>query len=205
MKHFILAALTACICMSAIPASVVINDNNCQSFSLVQSGSTYTFSCGGSAPTPPTNPTPTPPTAVGSCGNLKVNGVDAQANYDRPGLSYTTKDMMKGDAYVLSFTTGPASAGIQMIILAEYAGAVINRFLNISTTPCDFTVPEGFNQVGTTTRKYFTVGTPYSSFQVLEPNTRYYVNIKNEDVVSDPGVDTCFSGQACGFVMTFYR
>ncbi len=145
------------------------------------------------------------PSPKGDCGSLSEVDVDVQAYYDRPGFSYTTTTMKKGEAYVMGFKTGDFG-GIQSVTVQEYAGDVVTRYLTISKTRCDFAVPQGYNQEGTTLKKYFTVGVPYGpDFQVLEPNTQYYVNIKNENVVKFPGVDTCDIGKTCGFVLNFYR
>jgi hypothetical protein len=143
--------------------------------------------------------------AIQECGNLTPVNVDLQDHYDRPGVTYRNETMKKGEAYVMSFMTHAASAGVQFVNVQEALGDRVPRFLNMSKTRCDFTIPANYSRRGTTTQKYFSVGTPYGDFQMLEPNTRYYVNLKNEDAAAFPGRDTCDANKVCGFVLTFYR
>lgn len=150
-----------------------------------------------------TETTVTPPPTVYSCAPLTRINVDVQRNYDAPGWSFTAPNMARGQAYVMAFRTGAASAAPNLLAAQEYAGGVVTKYIRISTSPCDFTVPPGYVQSGGTTKVLFTVGIPADGMQTLQPNTQYFVNLKNMDP-RDPDQDSCTSDQ-CGFVLTFYR
>lgn len=146
---------------------------------------------------PPVTPPVIPATGCGRSqvitGNLNWNIGNGVPSYFR--------NMIRDQAYVFAFTTGPASSVLASISAAEYAGSTPARTLVISKSPCDFTLGNGAipSDVGKQPSAYFTVGTPNPyGYPVLLPNTQYYVNFRN---AGWDGVDTCQVGESCGFVL----
>jgi hypothetical protein len=146
------------------------------------------------------------PSNVTSCGNLTRTNVSVQTNYNSPGNSYQQRNMVKGQAYTMSFTTGPSpvASAMSQIHVAEYAGAVVKRTMKLSETPCDFSA-SSLSDVGTQPNIFFSIGkTNTYGYPIIKTGTTYYINLKNEDALLKPGVDSCPAGSACGFVMTMY-
>lgn len=136
-----------------------------------------------------------------SCAPLAQINADVQANYDAPGLSFKAPNFGRGQAYVMAFRTGAASPSQNLASLQEYTGDPVTKRAVISLSPCDFGSVGG-GSAGSTTQLVFTVGVPVPGMQVLQPNTQYFLNVKNEDP-RRPGDDSC--PDACGFVLNFYR
>lgn len=157
---------------------------------------------GGTSAATAVQVTVTPPVTTevpAFCGNLAVTHVPMRWNEDN-GAVYYNRSMTHGQAHIYSFTTGPAD-GIASFSIAEYAGSVPTRTVVISPTPCDFSVTNAAlpKVVGTSGTGYFSNGTIISRRITLQPNTKYYVNIKNENPYSNPGIDACGIGENCGY------
>lgn len=114
----------------------------------------------------------------------------------------------------LQLTTGSSGSYGYFITEMNTQGLNVNKFMNVSTSPCDFSYSNydagnGCADSGQFTKVSYQVQDASSPAiaQVcsLQPNTTYYVNIRNEKVYTDRsgsgrGVDTCPSGSSCAFV-----
>lgn len=111
---------------------------------------------------------------------------------------YTTLDyggFGNGAVAVVPFKTSPATTGSGALIFAEFASGTLMRTASISTSACDFTpVSAGGTALAvqqvTGWTAYFTVGNPRLGYLKLNPNTQYFMNIKNQI----NGVDVCGLG-----------
>lgn len=111
-------------------------------------------------------------------------------------------EVTTGVNYVFSLTTG-AYGSKGMLSMGEYGGAMPVRTMIVSKERCDFDVykPGQIGSIGTRHGLDFYVGSgPYN---ILEPNTKYYINIKSEDAINAPGTDTCSPGANCDFIFSF--
>lgn len=117
-------------------------------------------------------------------GNVRVN----TANFG---------GFRSGEIVVARFTTpAKTSAAFAKVAgLESNAAYAVNRTASLSTAPCSFTSPVSKNSNAVGVSFYFTygVGTNSLTYANLQPNTTYYVNIKNEK----NGVATCPSGISC--------
>ncbi|MEO5699107.1 MAG: hypothetical protein ABIS17_04955 [Casimicrobiaceae bacterium] len=93
---------------------------------------------------------------------------------------------------VVTFTTGAAS-GSGSVSFAEFAGGPVDRTASLSTTPCTFDTAALTTRYGTGQTISFQVGGSSSRRPVLQPNTTYYLNVRNQDYW---GNLTCF-GSSC--------
>ena len=97
-----------------------------------------------------------------------------------------------GTVAVAKFTTSAATSGTGSFRIGEFAGGPLPRTSSISTTPCDFTPTSAG---GTALRmnqssswfQYFIISSSRLGFVTLQPNTTYYINVKNQL----SGADTC--------------
>ncbi len=126
--------------------------------------------------------------------------------------------MNRGQSRSVEFLTGAAGAQGNFMFDNSTIGQPVAKFRNISRTQCDFSytqadsgVTSGFNSSACTGNLYAVqnVGdTPIPGRCSLLPNTTYYLNIRNENIVllkgmNQRGIDTC-AYSACGFVFTIY-
>jgi len=89
------------------------------------------------------------------------------------------------DAVVVEFTTGnlSSSSSLPHIVAVEFQSSPSSRIATLSKTPCDFgpQAMPGASTEGYTVTMAFALGTGYNwgYYPLLELNTKYYVNIKN--------------------------
>jgi hypothetical protein len=89
------------------------------------------------------------------------------------------------DVIVVQFTTGSLSTtnNLPHITAVEYGSSPSSRQGVLSATPCDFSPQPviGATSYGNTITSLFAIGsgTGFGYYPVLQPNTTYYVNIKN--------------------------
>ncbi|MDD5302247.1 MAG: hypothetical protein PHS14_03985, partial [Elusimicrobia bacterium] len=105
----------------------------------------------------------------------------------------------RGQASAIKFTTDKSGKRGSIVTAYSSSGPEVPKFMNISTNKCDFNYDNLTN--GTycaATRSIgvslaYTLGTkPITGRCKLEPDTTYYVNIRNEDAhEAARGVDTC--------------
>lgn len=146
-------------------------------------GTTIVLNC-SSSPTPPTPPTPTPPTpGVISCTGFS-NTVVTDLNWQNPTRQYSPMGI--NTAVVVRFTTGSVSSttSLPRIAGAEYNSSPSSRLARLSATPCDFSTgtPAGVNIGPTnsvTAQFAISPGSGYNFYGILNPNTTYYLNVKN--------------------------
>jgi trimeric autotransporter adhesin len=143
-----------------------------------------------------------------SCGaGLTVNNVSVQTQYNQSGDAYSVR-MGEGEAYAMSFTTGPATSQIQTIDIVEWSGSVALRDVTLSEAACNYTSTADARVVSEKPNITFTVGVTVSKsfirpdlvYPMLKPRTLYHVNLRNRHPIS--GASTC-SG-SCGFNFKFF-
>lgn len=153
----------------------------------------------GTSPPPPTSGT-----IPAACGSLAVTPGVIDWNIGN-GLPIYGRTMSRGQAYIYSFTTGgPVPGKLASIGIAEYGGSTPARTIVVSDKPCDFllTTPKNPYDVGKQATVYFSVGAPnIYGYPTLQANTRYFLNIKNENPWVALGTDTCGVGENCAFVL----
>ncbi len=96
---------------------------------------------------------------------------------------------------VATFKTGSATTGSGSISFSEYGSGPVARTFALSTTPCDLSGPNALSgtRLGQGGSIYFQIGGTNSTRRpALQPNTVYYLNIKNEY----QGAATC-PGASC--------
>ncbi|MEP7206593.1 MAG: hypothetical protein ABI920_06620 [Casimicrobiaceae bacterium] len=93
---------------------------------------------------------------------------------------------------VVTFTTG-ANTGSGSVSFAEFASGPVDRTASLSTSPCTFDTQAITTRYGTGNTITFQVGGTNSRKPVLQPNTTYYMNVKNINYYGNP---TCF-GSSC--------
>jgi hypothetical protein len=120
-----------------------------------------------------------------------------------------TSKMSHNDIVVGRFTTPSTTApGVySMIKGGNWTGDQILRTASLSLTPCDFPYPNPVGRLATTTQGTpspsvtYAVGGTSSYYAILQPNTTYYFNIKNEV----NGASTCAAGQNCDFFIELQK
>jgi hypothetical protein len=101
------------------------------------------------------------------------------------------------DALIVRFTTGSKSSvsNLPSITAVEFDSQPTSRTATLSASPCDFSTQPapGANLHGNTINPIFAVGTGsgFGFYPVLNTNTTYYLNIRN-----DPA-STCTIGVSC--------
>jgi hypothetical protein len=97
-------------------------------------------------------------------------------------------------------------------------GAETTKFVNVSTTPCDFSYTnfDAHNGCAASSQGvmiyYNITNSPKATGQICNmlPNTTYYLNVRNEmaDTTSRSGnrrgIDTCPSGATCGYLFQLH-
>jgi len=117
--------------------------------------------------------------------------------------------MSNNDIIVGRFTTPNATlAGVYAAIKGgNWTGDQILRTASLSTNPCNFPYPNPLGKLATTTQGSpspsvnYAVGGSSLYYAILQPNTTYYFNIKNEV----NGVSTCAAGQNCDFFIELQK
>lgn len=121
-------------------------------------------------PTPTPEPTPQPPV-----GNASVVALDWQ----NPQRVFSNAPVI-----ALEFTTGSTDTHGRTVRIsgAEYNDGPSDMTAVISETAGDFDHPIG-PQIGPSKSMtaQFYVGSPGTYYPTLQPNTRYYVNVKNDE------------------------
>ena len=110
---------------------------------------------------------------------------------------------------VARFTTPSSSApGVYAAIGgAEWGDQQTPRTAALSTTPCDFPSPNPVGRLSTigggstSPSVTYAIGGSSSYYAILQPNTTYYFNIKNEV----KGVSTCAPGQSCNMFIELQK
>lgn len=153
-----------------------------------------------SPPLPLPNPMPISVPGITCPGSVRTNDIALDWVNDR--FKNIFGQVTTGVSHVLSFTTG-ASGSAGILAMGEHGGAMPIRTMIVSKQRCDFDVYK-LGQIGDISMRpsvTFYVGSgPYN---VLEANTTYFVNVKNENSISAPGYDTCLPGLSCDFVFSF--
>jgi hypothetical protein len=159
---------------------------------------------GGACVTVPQSPlTATVPAAGaggwnGTCPGFNNTRV-LTLNWAAPSRLYTANLGLftANDALVVKFTTGnnPTTTSLPRIAAAEYQSSPSTRHAVLSSTPCDFNpqAAAGASVVGSSITMIFAIepGSGFGYYPVLQPNTTYYVNIKNVENAS------CAISNAC--------
>lgn len=137
---------------------------------------------------------------TGTCPGF-TNTIVLTPNWANPVRLYTgvggVPTFGPNDALVIQFTTGNVSTTTSLVRVAsaEYNSPPSARVAKLSATPCDFNAQSapGANMQGNSITASFAItpGTGYSYYPVLNRNTTYYVNLKND---TSP---TCASGGIC--------
>ena len=151
---------------------------------------------------PPTTPPPTGGTI--SCSGYQTQVIDLPWGRIGSGnVQLATTGFGNGMIVVGRFTTPNvvpttvARAGIGAV--TSIANVTVYRTAALSLTPCDFPVPNPIgNNSATVTgtpspNVTYQIGGPSPYYAVLQPNTTYYFNIKNEV----NGAPTCPAGKTC--------
>ncbi|MBT4835819.1 MAG: hypothetical protein HON94_00575 [Methylococcales bacterium] len=146
-------------------------------------------------PTPTPTPSPSPSPMVPT----------VQLDYDDQKHAETVvRRMTNGDSYSVRFVTRNDVANGR-VSLAEYAGEIPVRTVVISRTMGDLNIYNKDNLVSISIQNslVFSIGVNQRGFRRLEPNTEYFINFVNRDLLKSPAVDNCFVGQQCGFHLVF--
>lgn len=123
------------------------------------------------------------------------------------------RKMSRGEAISFSFVTDGSERVGAFETGMDTSGATVSRFMTLSEYPCDFSYAGFDSKNGCAGTGHYSAGVAFKVGQVdfsacqLKPNTRYYLNVRNENPstgdVRHPnsrGQDTCEPGNTCGFV-----
>ena len=136
-----------------------------------------------------------------NAGYTVLGGAPINITWGQP-LSVLSGAWGNSQVWLFSMTV-PAgvarTAGIGYFAVAEYGGSPTTRQMFISTSPCDFTDPQGVASQGVTaTVWYNTAASPIPGYADLVPNTTYFITVRNFDYASNVG--TC-PGNNCTATM----
>lgn len=193
----------------------------------------YTYSVAGSNGSGPGNTasatvqvTTAPVTYCGTDANKLDSGILSNHEYLNPqlGIGYQTR-MDRGQSASFQFTTGSVVGGTGSIVLEMSSlGDMIQKFAQISTSPCDFknyksiddliTKPISWDGCATNdlvvVLRYVLQDTTSPQYIFgscsLQTNKTYYLNVRNEAALypSQRNIDTCQAGAACAFVFQIH-
>lgn len=193
---------------------------NCSSFVMASSG---VLSCKtGTTPVVPVVPVvvvpPAPPVPVISCSTSNaIIPFDMTSPTDL-GHAWNVQ-MNTNYSKSIQITTGAAGRTGQFLTEMNTMGQNTQKFINISTKACDFSYTQidagnTCASTGMMNTMGYAVGVAAPGRCVLQPNTTYYINIRNENAYIDnsprgtgnqrwapagSGSDTC-AGAICGFM-----
>ena len=125
--------------------------------------------------------------------------------------------MNRNQAYAFGFTTDNSGRMNSFETAYSYIGDAVVRFINVSEQKCDFSYTNFDTMNGCAASGsaeatlVYTLGQPQFMACQLKPNTKYYVNVRNENPAlgtarqpSRRGEDSCAVGQTCGFVFAVH-
>ena len=181
----------------------------------------FTYTVNGAASVTVTQPaagtggTPPPPNNSGwpvSCaGYSKTIPIDLPWGAPGSGNPRQNSSGFGNGAIVVARFTTPATipSGLGGTVkTGQWSQIVAMRSLSISTTPCDFSAPSSMGFYGlqtgannTTPSFLYQIGGASKTYPVLQPNTTYYINVRNTYTASNGTVvPTCTSGTCDIFV-----
>jgi hypothetical protein len=175
----------------------VSGDGGTKSVTVSQSGT------GGGTTPPPGGP-------ISCAGFAETIVLDlAWGTPNSGGVRAITKGFGNNDIVVARFTTPNTTAAnvFASIAAAEYIDQQHQRTATLSRTPCDFPYPNPVGRLATTTQATssvaftYAVGGSSTYYAILQPNTTYYLNIKNVAA----GVSTCAPGQSCNMAIELQK
>lgn len=119
----------------------------------------------------------------------------------------------RGQSLSLQFTTGTTGQVGSLMTDATPEFVPVTKFINISTSQCDFSYTQvnSKSPCASSLGVLYSVGVAGTASCVLQPNTTYYMNVRNENpsifvnnktggVIDQRGIDTCPVGSLCGFI-----
>jgi len=174
----------------SIDKAVAANIRNAGVYSEIQVWHDQVKS-GGTVPTQPPPPY-SPPWAnpVGSGGTLNMSAVWG----DPQRLTSESAGGFPPDGCVsVAFTTPATVPPGGSVQTAEFGGPPVWRDINIATQPAVFSGPQVLVNANNAL-------TPTVNFPTLQPNTQYYVNVRNSTPAGDC---SCTSGYQCNLLVQF--
>lgn len=172
-------------------------------------------------PAPVPQPPPAPPPSQ-SCGNSSLDSGTLQNQaYQLDFMSQAGQNfrwpLNRGQSLAVQFTTGEVGRAGNFIFEADHnAGNVVDKFINVSRSPCDFSYAQanvgsfcgGSAGTGNMQYRVESAGSPPpTNYCSLLPHTTYYINLRNEQVGyrgQVRGQDTCSPGESCGLLFQFH-
>ena len=142
--------------------------------------------------------------AGGACPGISGTTTYVNIPWGAGAYSYPSPQMGSSDAIVGILTTpsavsptGPGGAG--RLEIDPYGGGGVYQWVTISTSPCVWNMPDGgFSEWASPPNWWVSFGNPIGDI-ILQPNTTYYVNIRNWDPYRSK--QTC--SYNCGIVIYF--
>ena len=141
----------------------------------------------------------TPPPAPAGCAN--PSNIQTAVNFVTDRSKGFVLPLGRGQWSIIKFTTPNNStpiAGVLQFSSTKYY--LTRKTISLSLQQCNFINPIGYLTKGSQSANMgFTINQTKPGAYRLQPNTTYYLNVKNE-IYMEPGVDTCPIGQQCGYL-----
>ena len=225
IKNTLASAAIMCLLANQVGAATInytdskgvtigYTDSSCSTITSGGSGSTVTLSCQNSVTTPPSGGGSVCGTSANQLSGAILKNTNTPIDLVTQGGLNFRWNVNRGESRSAEFTTGDAGYSGNFGNDIDPIGKNVDEFLNISTVQCDFKYENIYGNrcaaSGSTNGLRYVVqapgSTPPDGYCSLLPNTKYWVNVRNESAI-DPsarGIDSCPAGVACGFVFQFH-